>query len=790
MTPDRFKKIKKILAEALELKAEEQLAYLELVCGQDKALFSEVKSLLTAEIDDNFLDTSPVIEESENHTIPEQIGRIKIQQLLATGGMGHVYVGTDELLKRKVAVKVMHNNLYLSKEQRAILLNEAQALSSLQHPNICQVHDFFTDEGNDILILEYIEGCTLSQAITNKTVKDPLLMAQNILQALTAAHERGIAHRDLKPDNIMFTRQGEIKILDFGLAKMQAIVTPDKSMLSANEIDDHASFNQTQIAGTPGYMSPEQAQGIRTTTATDLWSFGLILIELLSGSKPYSQHASTQDLLKCAREASLKIPSKLSKDSKQLITQLLNPKPANRPSARVALAAINQMIEKPKRRLKVLAATLLIMVIIFSGWKYTADLSHERNVAIEASNRAIEARNQAETLVDFMLNDLYTGLRAVGRTELLESTANKALQYYGNLSDEQIKLKKGMPAIALMQIAEVFGDQGDQKQALTTLNTAITKLERLFHSQPEDDLIMYRMADAYIKAANILKIAGELELTKQYAQNATQIGEKLTVALTPGKGPTTSPDGTDRWRIYLRSLYLQADGHMRLGERPQAIELLEKGVVIATLAAQQNTKLKTNLADIQFKRCNTYYDANLLEKLLAPCLATFAIDREIYESNPKDFQILQYFVGDHSVIANVYRKLGQLDESLAYAEAGIELGQQLIQRDPLNEGAINEYVTVILALGRAQKQLGLSQKSQQTFTRALKMIAPIAADQEEISYMNSHFIALLMLGQIEQARMVAKKLSSLNFMRRDYQDLCIEYNIIECQIDLLTENKT
>ena len=791
MTPERFKQIKNILADTLDLPLEEQHAYMAERCQGDQALLVEVQSLLAAEIGEDFLIAPPLQVESDNEEIPTQIGRIKIDQLLAAGGMGKVYAGHDELLKRQVAVKVLHSNQQLSPEQRANFLNEAQALSSLQHPNICQIYDFFTEQGKDILVLEYIDGITLSQALKDQTQIhpnirpqiQPLMVAKKILMALTTAHESGIVHRDLKPDNIMMTTSGGLKILDFGLAKMGSLLNQNKASEPAPYINELAAVDQTQVAGTPGYMSPEQAQGIPASAATDLWSFGLILCELLSGTKPYPPEATTHELLERARLGEFQVPKNLPRDVSHLINALLNPKPQHRPSARAALEAVNRIINKPKRRLKVAAVMLLVSITILSGWKYTHDLNLQRD-------KAIEARNQAEDLVEYMLHDLYTGLRAVGRTELLQSTANKALQYYDNLNDEQIEQKKGMPAIALMQIAEVFGDKGDQEQALSTLNTAITKLQRLYQSQPDDELIMYRMADAYIKAADILKIAGELELTKQYAGAATQIGKQLTAGLIPGNGPTTTPDATDRWRIYLRSIYLHADGHMRLGERTEALVLLEQGVVDAIPAANNNAKLKVNLADIQFKLCNTYYDANMIDKLLKPCLATYVMDRELYESNPSDFQVLQYFVGDHSVIANVYRKLEQLDESLAYATAGIALGEQLIQRDPENEGALNEYVTVILALGRVQQLLGLTQESQQSFNRALDIIGPIAADQEEISYMNSHFTALVFLQRLDQAKEVAKALSARNFMRRDYQDLCVKYDIKECQVDALKEQQS
>ncbi len=780
MTPERFKQIKTILGAALDLPRAQQQAFVRTQCGDDLNLLNEVQSLLSAEMDTDFLHQSPLDSEEQATATPKQIGRIRINRLVASGGMGKVYEGQDELLKRKVAVKVMRTDHQLSATQRAAFLNEAQALSSLQHPNICQIHDFFTEDGHDILVLEYIDGITLTQALAQQALTQPLLVAQKILLALVTAHEHGIIHRDLKPDNIMITHSGEIKILDFGLARP---IAEHPSMVQADTIvDEQKSPEMTQIAGTPGYMSPEQVQGIRSSAATDMWSFGLILCELLSGHKAFPPQASTHELIKRTRQGHFNIPDHLPKAQQRLLQQLLQTQAQQRPSARATLEQLNQIIALPKRRLKLTAAALLGLVVILGSWKYTHDLNHERNMAIQASARATQARDQAEALVDYMLNDLYIGLRGVGRTDLLESAARQALQYYGNLSDEQMRITRGKPATALLQIAEVFSDRGDKADAMAVLDTAIAKLTQLQAILPTDELILYRLADAYLSSADIRRIGGDLEQTKQHASKAATIGESLTQGLTPGQGPNTQPDGTGRWRILLRAHYLHADAHMRMGQRSAATEILEYVVARAIPAAQNNPQLEINLSDIQFKRCGTYYDANMIDQMLAPCLATYQIDQQLYETQPDDYQKLKNFMGDHAVMANVYRKIGNLNEALSYAQAGLALGEELISWDSSNDNTLNEFVTVLLALGRVQQELGMTEDSLHSFKRALGIIQPIAADQEEISYMNSHFTALLMLDEIDQARAVASALQARRFMRRDYQDLCLQYDIQECQV--------
>jgi len=150
------------------------------------------------------------------------LGRYRIDAMFGRGGMGEVFAGTDEVLKRPVAIKIMRAALRLSPTERTRFLTEAQLLSGLRHPNVCEVYDFFEGDDQDVLVLELIEGRTLRALLDEGPVNDGLAVGLQIGRALQAAHLRGTVHRDLKPENIMITDTGIAKVLDFGLARSES----------------------------------------------------------------------------------------------------------------------------------------------------------------------------------------------------------------------------------------------------------------------------------------------------------------------------------------------------------------------------------------------------------------------------------------------------------------------------------------------------------------------------------------------------------------------------------------
>jgi serine/threonine protein kinase len=201
--------------------------------------------------------------------------------------MGEVYRARDTKLRRDVAVKILPDEFSRDTDRVARFQREAQVLASLNHPNIAAIYDFQEASGSWFLILELVEGETLADRITRSPipVDDGLSIAKSICEALDAAHEKGIIHRDLKPANVKITPDGTVKVLDFGLAKIADEQT--ESRLRDSPTLTMGSTQAGVILGTAAYMSPEQAQGKRVDKRTDIWSFGVVLYEMLTGKQPF-----------------------------------------------------------------------------------------------------------------------------------------------------------------------------------------------------------------------------------------------------------------------------------------------------------------------------------------------------------------------------------------------------------------------------------------------------------------------------------------------------------------------
>ncbi len=214
-----------------------------------------------------------------------KLGPYEIVALLGAGGMGEVYRARDSRLKRDVAIKVLPQALSLDTDRLRRFEQEALATAALNHPNILAVFDIGTSESSPYVVSELLEGETLRQRLRSGPipVRKALDYALQIAHGLAAAHEKGIIHRDLKPENLFLTNDGRIKILDFGLAK-----------LTQNEPTSHSSLPTVthgteagSVMGTAGYMSPEQVRGIALDTRSDIFSFGAILYEMLSGKRAF-----------------------------------------------------------------------------------------------------------------------------------------------------------------------------------------------------------------------------------------------------------------------------------------------------------------------------------------------------------------------------------------------------------------------------------------------------------------------------------------------------------------------
>ncbi len=221
---------------------------------------------------------------------PRQIGPYPIEREVGRGGMGVVYLGRDTRLDRPVAIKVLPDAFARDPERLARFEREARLLASLTHPNIAGIYGLEESDGQRLLVLEYVEGETLAERLRRGplSLEDALDVGRQIAGALEAAHEAGIIHRDLKPGNVKLTPAGDIKVLDFGLAKSAATGSESSSDLSQSPTLTYAATGAGVILGTAAYMSPEQARGKPVDRRTDIWSFGCVLYECLTGAQAFA----------------------------------------------------------------------------------------------------------------------------------------------------------------------------------------------------------------------------------------------------------------------------------------------------------------------------------------------------------------------------------------------------------------------------------------------------------------------------------------------------------------------
>src|SRR5215813_3312065 len=217
-------------------------------------------------------------------TIGTQLGSHEITALLGKGGMGEVYRARDTKLKREVAIKILPDEFSRDADRTTRFQREAEVLATVNHPNIAAIYDLAEASETRFLVLELVEGETLSERIQRGRipVEESIHIVHGICEALEAAHERGIIHRDLKPGNVKITPDGKVKVLDFGLAKAVDTV-PGVGSLSNSPTLTIAGTQAGVILGTAAYMSPEQAKGFNTDQRSDIFSFGAVLYEMLTG---------------------------------------------------------------------------------------------------------------------------------------------------------------------------------------------------------------------------------------------------------------------------------------------------------------------------------------------------------------------------------------------------------------------------------------------------------------------------------------------------------------------------
>jgi serine/threonine-protein kinase len=656
--------------------------------------------------------------------VPETISHYRILQPLGSGGMGEVYAGMDETLRRRVALKAIRAEHRLSPDTKARFLREARILSQLDHPNICRVYDFIEGEDSDWLVLELIEGKSLQTAVAaGIPAERRLRIAQQIADVLVATHAAGVVHRDLKPGNVMLTRLDEVKVLDFGLAQssertgFDALPSPAGPGESTDTFED-ASVTRTHpsgavmsgvsfhvrtqggaIMGTPAYMSPEQARGEPATPASDMYSFGLLLQELYTGRPPYPAGIPVAELLARARNADTLPPAGAPSAVAGLIARLKRLAPGERPTAADTARELTWIRDRRRRIARRLLVAGVLLGGVLGAAKYTIDLARERTRAVAAREEADRRRVQAEDLIGFMLGDLRKRLEPVGRLEILEDVGQKAMAYFAavpesDLSDEELLRRSA----ALYQIGDVRIAQGNLEAATAPLQESLALARTLVDRRPNDGDRLFGLAQSTFWVGFVHWRRHDLDAAEREFNAYLDVANRLTAL-----------DGSrDDWR-------------------------------------REVAYANSNLGSVLETRGD-------LEAALARYRAGLAIEEELLRKQPSDKDLRYSAAASHNAIGVVLRSIGRFAEALEQFRAELAMRQALLDAEPANATYKLRFGIGHAHVGHVLAAQGKTTEAIAEFSRAVdayrRLVAQDAANRtwrRELATAQ-HFLAAAYLG--------------------------------------------
>ena len=528
-----------------------------------------------------------------------RIGRFRVIEELGQGGMGTVFVGEDDRLERRVALKVIRPDQRLDPLRKARFLREARVLSALDHPHVCQFHDYIEGDNRDCLVLELVEGRSLREVMEDGLEPEVGLdIAEQLLDVLVAVHGQGVIHRDLKPENIMITDNG-IKVLDFGLAR--PVEDPESlsgefAALRERTLGEAgagpAMTTAGTVLGTIGYMSPEVARGEPATAASDIYATGLILHELLTGRRAIPDDLPVAECHRRAMWSELEPLSGLSSELADLISRLESLVPGNRPSAIDAAEMLRVIRDRPRRRRRRRVVAAVWALLALFGVGMTVQYLRAEKLTRRAEEEAATAREVSRFLM---------GLFEEASPELSK----------GEAMTVETLLQRGADSLG----DELRGQPAIRARMLHTLGTVQYQLGRYDEAAPllEEALALRRELPPTGggELADTLRVLGLVRLAEgRYDEAERILDEGLAIAeVDPGADSTLmarlliSRSGVDQQRSNLD------DAESRLAHAVAILEAAPNGVsegltdAIFELATLNRKLRRLPVAERYLRRC-------------------------------------------------------------------------------------------------------------------------------------------------------------------------------------------
>ena len=591
MNDKRWEQIEQLYHSTLEKDLKERKAFLANATGGDEELRREVESLLAYEDRAAQFIESPAVEVAarmmaENARTKVMSGQMikqyKIIEPLGAGGMGEVYLAEDTRLNRKVALKFLPEHLVEDKDHLRRFEQEARAVAALSHPNVCTIHEVIeTAEHSHCIVMEYVDGITLRKQISKgrMEVEEALDIGVQVASVLSAAHASGIVHRDIKLDNIMVRRDGYVKVLDFGLAKL----TETRAQALTSETETRKLSDKTTpglVIGTVAYMSPEQARGLPVDERTDIWSLGVVIYEIVSGQKPFRGQTATDVIVSIASQEpqsltslSSDVPPRLDQIVTRALAKDLDTRYQTADDLLVDLKNLRRDLDiesgvqrlKPptpvnRSRNRIFIAAAIITAIVIAGFIYSR-LSRERSTTGPAADvrslavlplENLSGDASQEYFADGMTDALITDFAKIGALRVISRAS--VMQYKGGRKTVQ-EIGRELNVDAILTGSVV---RADEKVRITV---------QLF--QAADGLNLW--ADSYER---------DLRDTLALQRDVTRdIVGKIRIKLTPqeqGRIGNVRPVNPDAYDDYLRGKFYLNRQDQQSNEA--AIAALEKAV--------------------------------------------------------------------------------------------------------------------------------------------------------------------------------------------------------------------
>ncbi|HEX5890630.1 MAG TPA: serine/threonine-protein kinase [Pyrinomonadaceae bacterium] len=785
MSPETWQEIKRIFDAAVELTPSAQNAFLDTACT-DATARREVERMLAAD-HATVLDHSPLATHSFAQGARlegRRIGRYRIVSEVGRGGMGAVFaaVRDDGEFEQKVAVKVILSGLNTDTIARRFR-NERQILASLEHQNIARLLDGgMSDDGLPFYVMEFIEGEPIDEYCSARDLglHARLDLFRQVCAAVSYAHRRLIVHRDIKPSNILVTPAGEVKLLDFGIAKV------------VSQTNDGERGTATQLGlMTPAYASPEQFRGEQVTTATDIYSLGVVLYRLLTGQLPYNLNGLRLDQmlrLVCDTEpprpshaladteiktrpmddsqetrtspSAIRNPQSLKGDLDNIVLKALKKEPDRRyESVEQFSEDIRRYLEElpvsarpdtfsyrtskflKRNRVAVIAASLVFVALIAGIVGTTYQARAARRERERAEKRFEQVRKLANNVV-FKYHDAIADLP--GATATREMLVKDALEYLDNLSQDAQDNPDLAQELALtyLKIGNVQGETyranlGDSTGALVSYGKSVEILESLVRKDDKNATLLNNLRVAAQQKAYLLVRLQQWKEAEEMGQRTVDISRRLV---------SLDPANLDHRNALARSYQVKGDTMEFAGGDEEVIKWYRLSAEEAQAALAKNptgeTIRRVMAANLQRLGTRLEYRADTLREMGTPDaeIATFYVEAESLHRRSFDLsaglrnefpqtEVYRRFVAATSInLGTAMARVGKGEEGIPYILRALEILRAISEQDPKNNEAKRDVAELWQYMAFARDAMGQNAEAVKANLESLRILEEITTN--------------------------------------------------------------